>query len=121
MPERPSDQTEQTADVGARPGRRRQEGRYPRGIAFCSGAWKALVERQNVMKIVVIGGTGLIGSKLVKQLGERGHTAIAASPSCSAAPLTAEAMTGQPKAKASNGGRLSGPNSVGKNSAIALR
>jgi len=32
------------------------------------------------MKIVVIGGTGLIGSKVVKLLGEFGHSAIAASP-----------------------------------------
>ncbi|MFJ1302801.1 SDR family oxidoreductase [Pseudomonadota bacterium AL_CKDN230030165-1A_HGKHYDSX7] len=32
------------------------------------------------MKILVIGGTGLIGSKLVQRLTERGHHAIAASP-----------------------------------------
>lgn len=32
------------------------------------------------MKIVVIGGSGLIGSKLVKTLRERGHEALAASP-----------------------------------------
>lgn len=32
------------------------------------------------MKILVIGGTGLIGSKLVKRLTERGHQAMAASP-----------------------------------------
>lgn len=32
------------------------------------------------MKIVVIGGTGLIGSKLVRQLREHGHEAVAASP-----------------------------------------
>ena len=32
------------------------------------------------MKIVVIGGTGLIGSKLVTKLDERGHEAIPASP-----------------------------------------
>jgi len=32
------------------------------------------------MKIVVIGGTGLIGSKLVKKLREHGHEAVAASP-----------------------------------------
>jgi uncharacterized protein YbjT (DUF2867 family) len=32
------------------------------------------------MKVVVIGGTGLIGSKLVAKLGEHGHEAIAASP-----------------------------------------
>jgi len=33
------------------------------------------------MKIVVIGGTGLIGSKLVTKLNEQGHKAVAASPS----------------------------------------
>ena len=33
------------------------------------------------MKIVVVGGTGLIGSKLVKKLGEHGHEAVAAAPS----------------------------------------
>ena len=33
------------------------------------------------MKIVVIGGTGLVGSKVVAQLGEHGHEAVAASPS----------------------------------------
>jgi len=32
------------------------------------------------MNVVVIGGTGLIGSKLVRKLEERGHTAVAASP-----------------------------------------
>ncbi len=32
------------------------------------------------MKIVVIGGTGLIGTKVVKKLTEQGHEAIAASP-----------------------------------------
>ena len=32
------------------------------------------------MKIVIIGGTGLIGSKLVNKLRERGHDAVAASP-----------------------------------------
>ncbi|HEX5418673.1 MAG TPA: SDR family oxidoreductase [Gammaproteobacteria bacterium] len=32
------------------------------------------------MKIVVIGGTGLIGSKLVEKLKQRGHEAVAAAP-----------------------------------------
>jgi uncharacterized protein YbjT (DUF2867 family) len=32
------------------------------------------------MKIVVIGGSGLIGSKVVKKLREHGHAALAASP-----------------------------------------
>ena len=33
-----------------------------------------------IVKIVVIGGSGLIGSKLVTKLREQGHEAIAASP-----------------------------------------
>ena len=33
------------------------------------------------MKIVVIGGSGLIGTKLVKILRQQGHEALAASPS----------------------------------------
>jgi nucleoside-diphosphate-sugar epimerase len=32
------------------------------------------------MKIVVIGGSGLIGKKLVTRLHERGHEAVAVSP-----------------------------------------
>ena len=33
------------------------------------------------MRVLVIGGTGLIGSKLVAILGEGGHEAVPASPS----------------------------------------
>jgi glutamate dehydrogenase/leucine dehydrogenase len=33
------------------------------------------------MKIVVVGGTGLVGRKLVAALEDEGHTAVAASPS----------------------------------------
>jgi uncharacterized protein YbjT (DUF2867 family) len=44
------------------------------------------------MKIVVIGGTGLIGSKLVNQLRENGHEAIAASPSSGVNSLTGEGL-----------------------------
>ncbi|MGH3800197.1 MAG: cupin domain-containing protein [Pseudonocardiaceae bacterium] len=50
------------------------------------------------MKIVVIGGSGLIGSKLVTRLGEHGHEAVSASPSTGVNTLTgeglAEALTG---------------------------
>ena len=50
------------------------------------------------MKIVVIGGSGLIGKKLVKLLGERGHQVVAASPSTGVNAVTgeglAEALTG---------------------------
>jgi uncharacterized protein YbjT (DUF2867 family) len=40
------------------------------------------------MKIVVIGGTGLIGSKIVAKLGEHGHDAVAASPDTGVNTLT---------------------------------
>jgi uncharacterized protein YbjT (DUF2867 family) len=44
------------------------------------------------MKIVVIGGTGLIGSKLVTNLGEQGHQALAASPNTGVNTLTGEGL-----------------------------
>jgi len=44
------------------------------------------------MKIVVIGGTGLIGSKLVKTLREHGQEAVAASPSSGVNSLTGEGL-----------------------------
>ena len=44
------------------------------------------------MKIVVIGGTGLIGSKLVNQLREHGHEAIPASPNSGVNTLTGEGL-----------------------------
>nr|WP_240963656.1 SDR family oxidoreductase [Luteolibacter luteus] len=52
----------------------------------------------HAMKIVVIGGTGLIGSKVVKNLRDKGHEVIAAAPSSGVNTLTgegvAEAMKG---------------------------
>ncbi|WP_142057791.1 SDR family oxidoreductase [Pseudarthrobacter sp. B4EP4b] len=44
------------------------------------------------MKIVVIGGTGLIGSKLVSKLREHGHEAVAASPDSGVNTLTGEGL-----------------------------
>ncbi|WP_460145474.1 SDR family oxidoreductase [Pseudomonas sp. S2_A02] len=44
------------------------------------------------MKIVVIGGTGLIGSKLVNILRERGHEALAAAPSTGVNSITREGL-----------------------------
>jgi uncharacterized protein YbjT (DUF2867 family) len=44
------------------------------------------------MKIVIIGGTGLIGSKLVGILRQRGHEAIAASPNSGVNTLTGEGL-----------------------------
>lgn len=44
------------------------------------------------MKIVVVGGTGLIGSKLVTKLSEHGHEAVAASPDTGVNTLTGEGL-----------------------------
>ena len=44
------------------------------------------------MKIVVIGGTGLVGSKLVNKLREQGHEAVAASPNTGVNTLTGDGL-----------------------------
>ena len=44
------------------------------------------------MKIVVIGGSGLIGSKLVRKLREQGHQVVAASPDTGVNTLTGEGL-----------------------------
>jgi uncharacterized protein YbjT (DUF2867 family) len=46
----------------------------------------------SLMKIVVIGGTGLIGSKLVDKLREHGHQAVPASPDSGVNTLTGEGL-----------------------------
>jgi uncharacterized protein YbjT (DUF2867 family) len=45
------------------------------------------------MKIVVIGGTGLIGTKVVKMLTEQGHQALAASPNTGVDATTGKGLT----------------------------
>jgi len=47
---------------------------------------------RNEMKIIVIGGTGLIGSKLVEKLGAHGHQAVPASPNSGVNTLTGEGL-----------------------------
>jgi uncharacterized protein YbjT (DUF2867 family) len=44
------------------------------------------------MKIVVIGGTGLIGTKVVKNLRDKGHEVVAASPSKGVNSVTGEGL-----------------------------
>src|SRR3989475_10031164 len=44
------------------------------------------------MKIVVIGGSGLIGKKLVKNLRQQGHEVVAASPSSGVNAVTGEGL-----------------------------
>src|SRR5688500_15960040 len=46
------------------------------------------------MKIVVIGGTGLIGSKLVTRLREHGHDASAAAPNTGVDTITGKGLAG---------------------------
>src|SRR5690349_20159680 len=45
-----------------------------------------------VMKIVVIGGTGLIGSKVVSKLTQRGHEVLAAAPNTGVNTITGEGL-----------------------------
>lgn len=45
------------------------------------------------MKIVVIGGTGLIGSKLITKLKAQGHDAVAASPNTGVNTITGEGLS----------------------------
>ena len=52
-----------------------------------------MAKEESNMKIVVIGGTGLIGSKVVSKLGERGYDVIAASPNSGVNTLTGEGLT----------------------------
>jgi uncharacterized protein YbjT (DUF2867 family) len=51
-----------------------------------------MTNERSHMKIVVIGGSGLIGSKLVAKLGEHGHQAVAASPASGVNTLTGEGL-----------------------------
>jgi uncharacterized protein YbjT (DUF2867 family) len=48
--------------------------------------------KETMMKIVVIGGTGLIGSKLVNKLREQGRESVAASPNTGVNTLTGEGL-----------------------------
>src|SRR3989442_13131838 len=48
--------------------------------------------RMNKMKIVVIGGTGVIGTKLVRNLQQQGHEVVAAAPSSGVNTITGEGL-----------------------------
>ena len=54
---------------------------------------KASETKNKNMKIVVLGGTGLIGSKVVNLLRARGHEVVAASPSQGINSITGEGLT----------------------------
>src|SRR5262245_13411948 len=46
----------------------------------------------STLKVVVIGGSGLIGTKLVARLGEHGHEAVPAAPNTGVNTLTGEGL-----------------------------
>jgi uncharacterized protein YbjT (DUF2867 family) len=48
--------------------------------------------KETIVRIVVVGGTGLIGSKLVNKLREHGHEAVAAAPNTGVNSLTGEGL-----------------------------
>ena len=52
------------------------------------------------MKIVVIGGTGLIGSKTVAILRQSGHDVVAASPQSGVNTITGEGLKERPGRRA---------------------
>src|SRR6267154_965354 len=52
-----------------------------------------LKTKGELMKIIVVGGSGLIGSKLVKSFGEQGHEVMAASPKSGVNTLTREGLS----------------------------
>jgi uncharacterized protein YbjT (DUF2867 family) len=63
-------------------------------LSILSEYGKTVGERKDeeFMKIVVIGGTGLIGSKLVTKLSALGHEAVAAAPNTGVNTLTGEGL-----------------------------
>jgi uncharacterized protein YbjT (DUF2867 family) len=57
---------------------------------------KASETKNKNMKIVILGGTGLIGSKVVNLLRAGGHEVVAASPSQGINSITGEGLTEAP-------------------------
>jgi hypothetical protein len=63
------------------------------GLSEYEWQMKIAIQRKGaIMKIVVIGGTGLIGSKLVTKLREHGHEAAPESPNLGVNTLTGEGL-----------------------------
>jgi len=63
--------------------------------AIRSGPQEAVIgtKERLIMRIVVIGGTGLVGSKVVHGLTEHGHDAVAAAPSTGVNTITGEGLS----------------------------
>src|SRR5262245_51993037 len=69
----------------------RHSRRPPRPPALTAGADDG-IGAEHTMRIVVIGGTGLIGSKLVTWLRDQGHHVVAASPTSGVNTITGEGL-----------------------------
>src|SRR5262249_31079106 len=85
--------------------RRRKSEREPRAVARgplvgvrvrSTALISGRHSRRSFMKIVVIGGSGLIGKKLIPLLRERGHEAVSASPSSGVNTITGEGLEESP-------------------------
>src|SRR5262249_43592647 len=57
-----------------------------------AGLPRSVIEWRSSVKIVVIGGSGLIGTKLVSRLRQRGHEVVAASPNSGVNTITGEGL-----------------------------
>jgi uncharacterized protein YbjT (DUF2867 family) len=72
----------------------RLSGRHRRILAFRGKGISNQENRGKVMKIVVIGGTGLIGTKLAGKLRQNGHEVIPAAPSTGVNTITGDGLEG---------------------------
>jgi uncharacterized protein YbjT (DUF2867 family) len=83
---------EPSPDGGAVAVSARGPGRSPRGGPTAASPSSEHTSERHAMKIVVIGGSGLIGSKLVKKLQKDGHDPLAASPDTGVDTITGEGL-----------------------------
>jgi uncharacterized protein YbjT (DUF2867 family) len=72
--------------------RRQPNGQYRHLIEASIDCSREAISRRDLMKIVVIGGTGLIGSKTVANLRKLGHEVVAASPNSGVNTITGEGV-----------------------------